>query len=78
VAATQQDSVGYRFQSTSQQRCNNSAQLQHIPWRPTHKFIHHPGIFSGADQNHWRMILHMCHRAESRKYSHWSSSHMDS
>lgn len=31
MMATQQDSVGYRFQDASQQRCNNSAQLQHIP-----------------------------------------------
>lgn len=31
MMAAQQDSVGYRFQVASQQRCNNSAQLQHIP-----------------------------------------------
>lgn len=31
MMAAQQDPVGYRFQVVSQQRCNNSAQLQHIP-----------------------------------------------
>lgn len=75
MMAKQQDSVGYRFEVTSQQRCNNSPQRQDIPWRSTCKLIHHPGIFSGADQNHWRMILcttvlWMRHRTESRKSSH--------
>lgn len=75
MMAAQQDPVGYRFEVTSQQTCNNSPQLQDIPWRSTCKLIHHPGIFSGADQNPWRMILHttvlwMCHRTESRKSSH--------
>lgn len=31
MMAPQQDSAGYRFQVSSKQRCNNSAQLQHIP-----------------------------------------------
>lgn len=52
MMATQQDSVGYRFQVTNQQRSNNSPQLQSVPWKPTCKLIHHPGTFSGADENH--------------------------
>lgn len=34
MMAIQQDSVGDRFQDASQQRCNNSAQLQLIPQTP--------------------------------------------